>query len=86
MSPSRLRAVDIALVSAGGVLGALARLGVDSAWALLGIGFCGAFTTFSSFAAQSVDQPVRRSGPYVLATVVLALGACVLGWQLGSWL
>ena len=39
MSPSRLRAVDLALVAAGGVLGVLARLGVDSAWALLGIGF-----------------------------------------------
>ena len=70
-----------------GLFGCFAALSLgDAAWALLGIGFCGAFTTFSSFAVQSVDQPVRRSGPYVLATVVLALGACVLGWQLGSWL
>ena len=50
MSPSRLRAVDLALVAAGGVLGALARLGVDSAtsdslfpWPTLATNVVGAF-------------------------------------------
>jgi len=56
----------------------------DAAWALMGTGFCGAFTTFSSFAVQAVDRPPRQAMAYVLATVVLTVGACVLGWQLGS--
>lgn len=68
-----------------GLSGCFAALSLgDAAWALLGIGFCGAFTTFSAFAVQTVDRPAREAGPYALATVVLALGAFLLGWQLGS--
>ena len=47
-------------------------------------GFCGAFTTFSSFAVQATGRPAREATGYVAATVVLSLGACALGWSLGS--
>ena len=70
---------------ARGSFGLFAALSLsDEAWALLGSGFCGAFTTFSALAVQAVDRPPRDAAPYVLATVVLAVGACLLGWQLGT--
>lgn len=68
-----------------GLFGFFAALSLsDAGWALLGTGFCGALTTFSAFAVQSVERPPRDAVPYVLATVVLAIGACLLGWQLGT--
>ena len=68
-----------------GLFGCFAALSLsDAGWALLGTGFCGAFTTFSAFAVQTVERPPRVAVPYVLATVVLAVGACLLGWQLGT--
>ena len=75
----------LANTAGSGLFGCFAALTLsDATWALLGTGFCGAFTTFSSFAVQAVDAPPRRAAAYVLATVVLTVGACVLGWQLGS--
>jgi hypothetical protein len=32
----------------------------------------------------TVEQPVRVATAYVVATVVLSVGACALGWVLGS--
>lgn len=56
--------------------------------ALLGIGLCGALTTYSTFAWEAVELP-RASGPrsataYVLATVAGALAAAALGWAVGT--
>ena len=77
MSPSRLRAVDLALVAAGGVLGALARLGVDSAtsdslfpWPTLATNVVGAFL-LGVLPALDVVRRSRR--------VAVALGPGVLG-------
>lgn len=68
-----------------GLFGVCAALSLDDAgWALLGTGFCGAFTSFSAFAVQSVERPTRTATAYVLATTVLSVGACALGWVLGS--
>ena len=72
-------------VVGSGLFGAFAAMSLDDAgWALLGTGFCGAFTSFSSFAVQSVERPARTATAYVLATAVLAVGACALGWGLVS--
>ncbi len=68
-----------------GLFGLFAALSLDDAgWALLGTGFCGGFTSFSSFAVQSLERPPRTATTYVVATTVLAIGACAGGWVLGA--
>jgi CrcB protein len=69
-----------------GVFASLAATGSLSSGglALLGTGFCGGFTTYSSFAVQTHDLGDRRGLAYAAATVVLSLGAAALGWVLGS--
>ncbi|MCW2736735.1 CrcB family protein [Nocardioides sp.] len=68
-----------------GLFGVFAALSLgDAGWALLGTGFCGAFTSFSTFAVQSVERSARAATAYVLATTVLAVGACALGWMLAT--
>jgi len=70
------------------VLGALTgATGVDAATAaLVGTGFCGALTTFSTFGADVLRLADLRRLPaalgYVAATLVLGLGAAALGWWL----
>lgn len=66
-----------------GLFGVFAALSLGEAWwALLAVGFCGGFTSFSSFAVQCVERPARVGGAYVVATTVLAVAACALGWSL----
>ena len=56
--------------------------------ALLGIGFCGGYTTFSTFSYEAVqllqDGQWQRAGVYVLSSVVLSLVAAVLGFRLAA--
>jgi CrcB protein len=74
-------------VVGSGLFGAFAAMSLgDAGWALLGTGFCGGFTSFSSFALQAVERPARTATAYVLATTVLSVGACGLGWGLVSGL
>ena len=78
--PSGLLVVN---VLGSGLFGAFAALSLgDAGWALLGTGFCGGFTSFSTFAVQSVELPVRTATAYVVATAVLSVGACAVGWGL----
>ena len=66
-----------------GLFGAFAAMSLDDAgWALLGTGLCGGFTSFSTFAVQSLERPVGTATAYVLATAVLSVGACAAGWAL----
>ncbi len=62
-------------------------LGLCSGWsldgdalALVGIGFCGALTTYSAFALQTAELGGRRGTAYAAVTLALALGAGALGF------
>ena len=50
--------------------------------ALLGVGFCGALTTYSTFAVQSWERGRRLGLLTVALTVPPALAACALGFAL----
>lgn len=52
--------------------------------ALLGTGFCGGLTTYSSFAVQSVRGGPRRGTAYVVMTVTGCLAAATLGHLLAT--
>jgi len=51
----------------------------EHAMALLGVGFCGGFTTWSSLAVQTHDRGWSAGGRYLAPTVVLALAGCTAG-------
>ena len=70
------------------VLGVLIGTGAASApLALVGIGFCGALTTFSTLALEIWDAMSDDRYPHAVANVALSLtlglGAAWLGWTLG---
>jgi CrcB protein len=70
------------------LLGALTGASGASAavLALVGTGFCGALTTFSTFGADVVrladGRRLLSALGYVAATLVLGLGAAALAWSL----
>ena len=85
MCSSDLFAVNVA---GSFVLGLLAGLAVEGqALALLGTGFCGGLTTYSSFAVQTVTlghEDAAAGARYAVLTVVVGLAACWLGFVLGA--
>jgi CrcB protein len=67
------------------LLGWFSGLGLSGdALALLGTGFCGGLTTYSSFAVQAHARGVRLGAGVVLLTLVPALLLCGLGFALGA--
>jgi len=71
------------------VLGVVVGAGLGTApLSLVGIGFCGAFTTFSTLALEIWDAMDDDRYPHAVANVtlslVLGLGAAWLGWALAS--
>jgi len=61
-----------------GLLSALALGGHGAA--LLGVGFCGGFTTYSAFAVQTHALGPRLGAVYAALTILVSLGACALGF------
>ena len=67
------------------LLGLLSGAAVDGpAMALLGVGFCGGFTTYSAFAVQTHRLGATRGAAYAAVTVGAGLAACALGFWLAQ--
>jgi len=66
-------------------LGAVAAAPIGSAAALLfGVGFCGAFTTFSSFAVGTVRAASETGGRAAATVAASNLAAALVAFLLGS--
>lgn len=88
--PSPERGTLAVNVLGSGVLGVLLGL-TDVPGAvvvLVGTGFCGALTTFSTFGADVVrlldERALGRAVGYLLASLVLGLGAAAAGYALAG--
>jgi CrcB protein len=75
-------AVNVAGSFLLGLLSGAALAG--DALALVGVGFCGGFTSYSSFAVQTHRLGWNRGAVYSAATIATALGACALGFGVGQ--
>jgi CrcB protein len=75
-------------VAGSGLLGVVLGLGAVPGWvvALVGTGFCGTLTTFSTFGADVVrlmeERALGRAVAYLTATLVLGLGTASAGYLL----
>ncbi len=75
----------------GIVTGAFSRHGLSSfAFNLLGTGFCGAFTTFSTFNLNILylleDHQVKLAISYLGSSLAVGFGLAYLGYELGRLL
>ena len=68
------------------LLGCLYGVKSQSIWLFLGIGFCGAFTTFSTFSLYVV-QFIQLSQPLnAMLYIVLSNGVCLFGCAMGMYI
>lgn len=67
------------------LLGACAGWALGGSWlALLGTGFCGGLSTYSSLMVQTRDLGPVRGAAYLLGTIALGLGAAALGFVVAA--
>jgi fluoride exporter len=75
----------VANTAASLLLGLCVGWSVDgAAYALVGTGFCGGMSTYSSFAVQTRDLGARRGAAYAVATLGLGLLAASAGFWLAG--
>ncbi len=71
----------------GVVAGAAGLVSSDIA-GLVGTGFCGALSTFSTFSYETVrlgeDRELFHAAANILVAVFVGLGAAALGWAIGQ--
>ena len=58
----------------------------DLAWLLLGVGFCGGYTTFSTFSLDTMALLETRGGIVALVNVVASVSAGLIGVVAGMLL
>jgi fluoride exporter len=64
-------------------IGPAEQSSASSLRSLLVVGFCGGFTTFSTFSWQTLDQMVRGQWGAAVANVLLSVTLCLLAVWLG---
>lgn len=77
-------AILIANVTGSFMLGILLAGTSREAFLLLGIGFCGALTTFSSFALDTVELALAGRRALTVVNVVVSVVVCVLAVSAGA--
>ena len=67
-----------------GVMGARFTAAGPSAATTVVVAFCGAFSTYSTFAVETEGMTGRHGATYVALTLTLGLAAAAVGWQIGA--
>ncbi len=83
-------AVNIAGCAVLGVVAGAVHAADGPGWllTLVGTGFCGALTTFSTFSFETVrlveEGAARVAAAYVGLSVAVGLACCAAGWAIGT--
>lgn len=76
-------AVNVAASLLLGVTAERVTTAGPSAFATITIAFCGAFSTYSTFAVEVEGMGGRRGAMYAGLTLATGLAATAIGWQVG---